>query len=318
MTAAVAVAVVSTNQRDLLARALRSLEPEQQAGRIEAWVVDNASEDGSAEMVRSEFPWVQLIALEENVGYGRAVNLAAERAGGEWVAPANEDIELRPGAIERLLAAAERHPEAAVLAPRLVQADGSTQHSVFAFPTLGLALAVNLGIARATRRLGDRLCIEGLWDPDRPREVPWAIATFFLCRREAFDAIGGFDPEQFIHAEDLDLEWRLQRAGWRVRYVPDAEVFHVGSAATKHAFGEDLMPRYLAASYAWMLKRRGALVTRSVALVNVAGAGLRALAFGTLAALGLPRFRAPRDSARGWARAHRAGLSSRSSLMGRR
>lgn len=318
MTPAVAVAVVSTNQRDLLARALRSLEPEQQAGRVETWVVDNASGDGSAEMVSGEFPWARLIALEQNVGYGRAVNLVAERAAGDWIAPANEDIELRPGAVEALLAVAERHSEAAVLAPRLVLADGSTQHSVFAFPTVALALAVNLGLARATRRLGDRLCLEGLWDPDRAREVPWAIATFFICRRTAFDAIGGFDPEQFIHAEDLDLEWRLQRAGWRVRYVPDAEVFHVGSAATKHAFGEDLMPRYLAASYAWLLKRRGAAVARSVAVVNIVGAGARAVVYGALAAAGLRRYRARGDSAAAWARAHYVGLSSRASLMRRR
>jgi N-acetylglucosaminyl-diphospho-decaprenol L-rhamnosyltransferase len=318
VTPPVAVAVVSTNQRDLLARALRSLEPEQQAGRVETWVVDNASEDGSAEMVHSEFPWVELLALDENVGYGRAVNLVAERSNADWIAPANEDIELRPGAVERLLAAAEQHPEAAVLAPRLVLADGSTQHSVFAFPTLALALAVNLGIARANGRVGDRLCIEGLWDPDRPREVPWAIATFFICRREAFDAVDGFDPEQFIHAEDLDLEWRLQRAGWRVRYVPDAEVFHVGSAATKHAFGEDLMPRYLAASYAWMLKRRGALVARSIALVSVIGSAIRVAVYGALAGVGLRRFRERRDAARRWARAHAVGLSSRANLMRRR
>lgn len=311
----VTVAVVSWNERERLAAALRSLASEQEAGRIETWVVDNASEDGSADLVGAEFPWARLVALEENVGYGRAVNLVAERTDSEWIAPANNDLELSPGAIERLLAAGDEHPEAAVIAPRLVLPGGSTQHSVFAFPTIPLALGLALGIVRRSRRIGDRLCLEGLWDPDRAREVPWAIATFFLCRREAFAAEGGFDPEQFIHAEDLDLQWRLRRAGWRVRYVPDAEVLHHASAATTRAYGDDRVRHWVGASYAWMLVRRGIVFERTMALVNLAGAGIRAVVFGALARLLPGRFAERRAEARMWLGAHRLGLGSRAALM---
>jgi N-acetylglucosaminyl-diphospho-decaprenol L-rhamnosyltransferase len=314
-TAPVTIAVVSTNLRDLLAATLRSLEAEHRAGRVEVWVVDNASSDGSPEMVRSEFPWVSLIASEENLGYGAAVNRVAERTQGDWIAPANEDIEVRPGAIERLLATGDANRDAAVVAPRLVLPDGSTQHSVHSFPTIPLTLAFNLGLHRVSRRLADRLCIEGYWDPERRREVPWTMATFMLVRREAFDAIGGFDEEQWMHAEDLDLGWRLGERGWKAVYEPEAEVFHVGSAASKKAFGEELMSRYMAASYAWLARRRSLGIARAVALTNAAGAAVRLALYGPLALLRPSRFSKQRDVYRYWLGVHSVGLKPRAELM---
>lgn len=312
----VAIAVVSTNLRELLASCLRSMQPESEAGRAEVWVVDNASTDGSPEMVRDEFPWVKLIASGENLGYGRAVNLVAERTETPWVAPANEDIELRPGALERLLRTAEEHPGAAVVAPRLELPDGSTQHSVYAFPTLGFTIFFNLGLHRLSPRIADRLCIPDAWDSTRPREVPWAIATFMLIRRDAFAAVAGFSADQFIHSEDLDLGWRLSQAGWRARYEPRATVFHVGSAASKKAFSNaDLWARWMAASYSWMARRRSVRLAWAVAAVNVAGAAVRWAAFAALALLAPERFRRPRRVYRRWLRAHRTGLRSRRALL---
>ena len=315
MTPQVTVAVVSTNLRELLAATLRSLEPEARAGRAEVWVVDKASEDGSPQVVEEEFAWVSLIASDENVGYGRAVNLVAERADAPWIAPANEDIELTPGALERLLATGEEHPEAAIVAPRLVLPDESTQHSVHSFPTLPVTLLVNLGLTGVSRRLADRMCLPGRWDWRRSREVPWAIATFMIVRREAFDAVGGFDREQWMHAEDLDLGWRVRRAGWTIRYEPAAVVRHEGSAASKKAFSEDLMTRFMAASYSWMARRRGIANAWTIATINYAGAASRYLLFSSLARLAPARFGRARDSARYWVGVHRTGLRSRAALM---
>lgn len=310
-----AIAVVSTNLRDLLAATLRSLQPEQEAGRVEVWVVDNASTDGSPDMVREQFPWVSLVASEENLGYGPAVNVVAEGTSAPWIAPANEDIEAREGAIERLLEAGERHPDAGIVAPRLVLPDGSTQHSVNSFPTVPFTLAYNLGLHQLSRRLGDRLCVAGQWDPERPREVPWSMATFMLVRRSAWDEVGGFDPAQWMHAEDLDLAWRMREAGWKTVYEPSAEIFHVGSAASKKAFGEDLMPRFMGASYAWMARRRNLPVARLIALLNTAGAAARMGFYAVLAAVRPQRFRAQRDSYRYWIGVHKVGLESRAELM---
>lgn len=301
--APIAVAVVSWNRREDLARALEALHADQQAGLCEAWVVDNASADGSPAMVRERFPWVHLIESGENLGYGRAVNLVAERSRSPWLAAANQDTTVWPGTLRRMLDAGDAHPATGAVAPRLVLADGSTQHSVHPFPTLGLTLIYNLGVPRLSGRIGDRLCLEGHWNPDRRREVPWAVGAFLLVRRTAFEAVGGFDPQQWMYAEDLDLAWRLRRDGWRTVYEPEARVSHRHQTATRQAFGAGTLERFMAASYDWMARRRGRTVTFAVAAVNLAGAGSR---------LALARVRhgaAPSsEELAKWARAHRAGL----------
>jgi N-acetylglucosaminyl-diphospho-decaprenol L-rhamnosyltransferase len=271
---AVVVAVVSWNTRDLLARCLESLEEDQREGRAEVWVVDNGSTDGSPELVRERFPWVELVTPGENLGFGRAVNLVAQRTGSEWIAASNADIEVRPGAIEAMLAAGAGDPGAGAIAPRLVIPDGGTQHSVFAFPTVPYALALATGAYRLGR-LGDRLAIPGYWDAERARRVPWAVAAFLMVRRAAWEEVGGFDERQWLYAEDLDLGWRLHDAGWATRYEPGAVVDHVGAAATTQLFGRDPAPRWQQSTYGVIARRRGAVRTWAVALLNLLGAALR-------------------------------------------
>lgn len=313
MSAPVTVAVVSWNTREPLARCLRSLEPEAEAERAEVWVVDNASSDGSAELIGRDFPWVSLVASPDNLGFGAAVNLVAERTRSAWLAPANADVEVAPGALQALLDAGAAHPEAGALAPRLILPGGTTQHSVHPFPTLRLTLLFNLGLHRLSDRLADRLCLEGHWDPDRPRRVDWAVGAFLLVRREAFDAAGGFDPAQWLYAEDLDLGWRLARAGWATRYEPHARVHHAASAAIRQALGDEpaRQAAWMAASYAWMARRRGPAAMWAIAALNVAGAALRLCLLAPAAALRPRRFRPARDRARHWLRVHRAGLARR-------
>jgi N-acetylglucosaminyl-diphospho-decaprenol L-rhamnosyltransferase len=273
--APVAVAVISWNTRDLLARCLDSFAPEVEASHVELWVVDNASSDGSAELVRERFGWANLIASPENLGFGRAVNLVAERTASDWIAPANADISVRPGAIEALLEAGARDPGAGAIAPRLVIPDGSTQHSVFAFPTIPYSLLLALGAYRLSATLGDRLAIPGHWNTERARRVPWAVAAFLLVRRAAWDAVGGFDERQWMYAEDLDLGWRLREAGWATRYEPSAHVDHEGAAATAQLFGSDPAPNWQRSTYGFIARRWGVSRAWAVALLNFMGAVLR-------------------------------------------
>jgi GT2 family glycosyltransferase len=224
-------------------------------------------------MVRAEFPSVQLVALDSNVGFGPAVNLVAERTSTPFLAPANADIELRPGALRALLDGAERHPHAGIVAPLLELPTGETQHSVYAFPTVPFTLAFNLGLAN---RHGDRFCLEGHWDSSRERDVDWAIGACLVVRRAAWDAVGGFDEGQWMYAEDLDLGWRIARAGYTTHYVPSARVLHHASAATTQAWGDERTLRWLRSTYAWMLRRRGLVRTRITAAINVGGAYARA------------------------------------------
>jgi GT2 family glycosyltransferase len=312
VTPPVTVAVVSFNTRELLIRCLRSLEDDVHADRAEVWVVDNSSSDGSAPAARDEAPWARVLEPGTNLGFGRAVNLVASQTSGQWLMAANADIAVEPGALEAMLATGG-DARAGCIAPRLVLPGGETQHSVFALPTIPFTLAFNLGLHRLSSRLADRLCLEGFWDPERARDVPWAIGACLLIRRAAFDAVGGFDGQQWMYAEDLDLGWRVRRAGWVTRYEPSARVLHESAAATARAFGEDRIDTFMAATYAVLLRRRGLARTWATAAINLGGAAVRQAWMSPLA-LARPRFRDLRASNRRWLGAHRKGLRALSTL----
>lgn len=315
MSAAVTVAIVSWNTRDLLRECLTSLRHASEEGIAEVWVLDNASTDGSPAMVGREFPWVSLVESPENLGFGRGVNEIARRTKSAWLAPANADLRVSPAAIRALLEAGRSHPRAGLLAPQLVMPNGETQHSVHAFPTPSLAFLFGFGVYRVVPGLGRRLCIEGHWDHEEPRFVPWAHGAFLLVRREAFDEIGGFDPEQWMYAEDLDLAWRAKHAGWRTWYEPAAEIHHEVSAAAVKAFGSERMERYMAATYAWMARRRGIAVTWIFALTSIVASTVRWARLRVLSVAGVPDAAKRATGIRAYMRVHAHGLRSRRALV---
>jgi N-acetylglucosaminyl-diphospho-decaprenol L-rhamnosyltransferase len=302
----VTIAVVSWNTREPLISCLHSLWPDVESGRAEVVVVDNGSTDGSPDAVREHAPWATLLEPGVNLGFGPAVNLAATRTDGQWLACANADVALDPGALEAMLAAAAESSVGCV-APRLVLPDGSVQHSVYPLPTVPFTLAFNLGLHRLSRTLADELCLEGYWDPDRRRAVPWAIGAFLLFRRAAFDAAGGFDERQWLYAEDLDLGWRLHDARWITRYEPAAVVRHRAGAATTQAFGDGRVARFTRETYAVILRRRGRPRTWVTVALNIGGAATRVAWVAPLAAV-LPRWRAPLRRNRMWLHAHFQGV----------
>lgn len=306
------VVVVSWNTRELLDRCLRSLRADAERGIASVWVVDNASTDGSPDLVRERHPWVTLVASEENLGYGPAVNHVAERTSSRWLVASNSDIELRDGALRRLLDSGESDPGAGVVAPRLILPDGSTQHSVWAFPTLPFAAIQATAAYRSVPGLADRLALPGHWDVERRRRVPWAIGAFLLVRRAAWDEVGGFDSGQWMSAEDLDLGWRMRAAGWATRYEPLAEIEHAESAATTQVWGRQLHLHWQRCAYAWMLRRRGRIPTAAVGLVNFAGSAARYAAYTALAHARAPEpWLARREGLGRWTLGHRYALAPR-------
>jgi GT2 family glycosyltransferase len=314
---AVAIAIVSYNTRTLLDECLTSLRADADAGRAEVWVVDNTSTDGSADMVESGHPWVKLVRSDVNLGYGPAVNVVAARTDTPWIACANSDLTFTSGALRALLDAGEAHPGAAAIAPRLVLPDGSTQESVQAFPSLtrSVLLASHLtSVSPAVRR---RVFVPGSWDPSVAQEVPWATGAFLVLRRTAFDQVGGFDAEQWMYAEDLDLIWRLSRAGWTTRYEPRAVVHHHESAASKVAFGGQagVVDKWVRANHAWMVRRHGLARAWATAGVEALEAGARVGAFTALARRRPDRFAPRLDEARRDLRGALSGLRSRRSLL---
>jgi N-acetylglucosaminyl-diphospho-decaprenol L-rhamnosyltransferase len=307
--APVAIAVVSWNTRRLLERCLVSMRPDAERGLADVWVVDNGSTDGSAEMVEESFQWVTLVRAPENLGYGRAVNLVAERTSSAWVAPANADIELQPGSLERLLETGEATPRAGCIAPRLILPDGSTQASVQPFPSIRASLRAAGRGGSATARASAEAERTG-----RASRVDWATGAFVLVPRAAWEAVGGFDARQWMYAEDLDLAWRLARAGCASWYDPEARVVHHLSVAAARAFGDEdsRAIRWMAANYRWLGRRRGALYPVAYGAVQLALGTLR-FARGSLgAAIGRPGARDRRERARrGLARQVRAQRMAR-------
>lgn len=259
MPASVAIAVVSWNTRDLLSACLDSMHADARSGLAEVWVVDNGSTDGSQELVRDRYPWVHLLVPDRNLGYGPAVNRVAEATDASWVVASNSDIELEPGALATLVAAGDADPQAGVMGPRLILSDGSTQAGVQPFPTVGNALLRNLWGYKLSRRIAERLYLAGYWDPERPAVVDWVTGAFLLIRREVYEQIGGFDEGQWMYAEDLDICWRANQAGWNVRYVPAARVHHALSVAAEKAFGsvDQRAKKMIRQDYAWLARRQG-------------------------------------------------------------
>lgn len=315
----VAVAIVSWNTRELLQECLESWAGAVEAGQAEVWVVDNASRDGSVEMVRERFPWARALALEHNLGFGAAVNLVAGETATPWIVVANADTALRPGALASLMRAGAQHPSAGIIAPRLVLPSGEVQHSAYAFPTLPFTLAFNLGAGSVSRRLADRLLLIGAWDSDRSRWVDWAIGAFLLVRRAAWEEIGGFDEALWMYAEDLDLGWRAAAAGWRTWFESSASIRHEGAAATSQVWADERDARWQRSTYAWLLRRRGLGVTRAIALINTLGALTRLAIVMACGWTGDQGRAARRQALRRWTRLHGENLfASRGTLEAHR
>jgi N-acetylglucosaminyl-diphospho-decaprenol L-rhamnosyltransferase len=224
----VPVAIINYNTREHLRACLASVVPEHPP---EVIVVDNASTDGSAEMVRHEFPEVTLIGRDDNPGYGAAANQAIAASSGDVVLLLNSDTRLLPGALSGVANYMGRHPRVGLVGPRLLNTDGTLQPSCFTWPGARKTLkAVGSGLASRIFKVRDRHW--WTWSYDRPRNVPCVLGAALAIRRTAFEEVGGFDPAFFMYYEETDLCVRLWRAGWSVQFAPDAEVVHVGGVST--------------------------------------------------------------------------------------
>jgi N-acetylglucosaminyl-diphospho-decaprenol L-rhamnosyltransferase len=230
-----AVVIINYNTREQLRACLATVTKQMPS---EVIVVDNNSSDGSAEMVQSHYPSVLLRANEINVGYGTAANHAIAGCTAKYVLLLNADTLLQPGALEAFSTYLDLHPRAAVLGPRLVDPDGNLQASCYPFPT---PLDTFLENSTSTILLGRfiRRYVPGLrklylrtWPHDRARIVPWIKGAAVAVRRDAFEAVGGFDESFFMYFEDADLCFRLNAAGWQVHFAPVTAVVHVGGAST--------------------------------------------------------------------------------------
>ena len=230
------ILIVNWKTRDLLRECLASIREHCSALPHETVVVENASADGSAEMVAREFPEVKLLANTKNNGFAGGNNQAYREARGDWIWLLNPDTRVLANAPQTLIAWLESHPRCGGVASALVDArTGKNQSSCRTFPTPAALWAQASGLATAfprSRRFG--FYKMGYWNSKRAQRVQQPMASSFLLRREAIESSGGLFDERFpIFFNDVDLCWRLYRAGWQVWYLPSARVVHHGGASTR-------------------------------------------------------------------------------------
>ena len=232
------VCIVNWNTRQDLEEALRSVLESDPELNIEVIVLDNASRDGSAEMVRQRYPEVALIQSPENVGFARGYNRASRQATGRYLLILNPDTVVRPGTFGRLVEFMGSHPEAAAAGPRLLNSDGSLQFSCRRFPRPMAAVLRNTALGRLLpRNRFTRQYLMQDWDHSSLQHVDWVSGAAVCIRREAWDQVGGFDEGYFMYAEDMDWCLRAEQAGWKVYYVPDAVIVHrIGRSSDQRPF----------------------------------------------------------------------------------
>lgn len=261
------VIFVSFNTRDLTLRALEAVQNAAHDLNVEIWVVDNASSDDSVAQIRARFPAVEIIESDKNLGFGAANNLAMERARGEYFLILNTDAFLESDALRELLNAANRYPRAAVVAPRVLNEDGSRQKSVWPFPTPAQSWSENLGLGWTIRRFAPHLIQNH--SPDDEGEVPWAIGACLLVRRAAYEQVGGFDTRFWMYAEETDWQKSMRQCGWTIVFAPAAIVTHLGGASG--AGSARVSEEFYRSMENYTLKHHGAsglIVSRSALLLG--------------------------------------------------
>jgi N-acetylglucosaminyl-diphospho-decaprenol L-rhamnosyltransferase len=231
------IVIVSYNTRERLRGCLTSIERSTGLGRTETFVVDNASHDGSAEMVAMEFPWVILIQSGANRGYAWANNVALRRARGRQLLLLNPDTEFGPTALAEMMASLDAHPDTAAVGPKLLLGDGSLDlagRRSFPSPTVALYRLTGLSRSFPTSPRFGRYNLSFL-DPDQEAEVDALSGAFMLVRREAVAAAGMLDERFFMYGEDLDWAYRMKERGWRIRYNPTVTVTHYKGESSRQA-----------------------------------------------------------------------------------
>jgi O-antigen biosynthesis protein len=225
----VSVIIVNYKVPQSLRQALHSLQESAGYGDVEVIVVDNASNDGSEAMVKKEFPEIKWLQLKQNIGFGKACNVGAKNAEGEYLLLLNPDTIVTHTTISSAVDFMRQHPDVGLLGPKLLNPDGTLQRGCRrGFPTPAAAFYHFSGLSRLfpeSKRFGH---YNLTWlDPDLSCPVDAISGCFMVIPRKLFFELGGFDEEFFMYGEDLDLCWRVHEKGLLVWYHPEIRVIHL-------------------------------------------------------------------------------------------
>jgi N-acetylglucosaminyl-diphospho-decaprenol L-rhamnosyltransferase len=242
------VIIVNYNTVDFLGRCLYSVAFQSNV-TWEVIVVDNCSKDGSPDFVREKFPWVRLIANDQNLGFSRANNQALKDCSGTYVYFLNPDTEVRFGAFKNMVDFMDSHPNVGLAGTQLVNPDGSPQSSIeIRYP--------------GQRHARDEL--KGL-----KGDIAWVMGASMIARLEAIKNIDGFDEHFFLYGEDLDLCLRIRKAGWGIGYIPEATVVHWGGQSERNNLSVKVWEKKIKAEFVFYRKHYSSKAVRAIMRSNL-------------------------------------------------
>jgi len=252
------IVIVTWNAREVLLDALSSIErvvlARTGSGKIktETIVVDNGSEDGSVEAVRSRFPWVDLIDLPENLGFARGNNVGLNRSDGRHALLLNSDTLLLPDALESCVRFLDDNPSVGVVGPQLLNPDRSKQNCIHNFPSL-ISEIIPRGVLET---LFPKSFPSKRYPHEEPIEVDAVLGACLFVRREVLEEVGLMPEDYFFFLEETDWCFQIKKAGYKVVHVPTAQVVHIFGASTKKKMPTATRVEYHRSLYRFFRKNR--------------------------------------------------------------
>lgn len=230
------IVIINWNTRELLLECLRSITRHAGSKKLEVLVVDNGSTDGSTEAVRKSFSQVRLIKNEKNLGFARAANQGIKNSSARYILLLNSDAEVYEGTLERVIDFLDGEEKVGAVGLKIVNPDGSLQHSCRRFPSFITATAhAFLGLVMPNNPFSQEYKL-ARWDHRQVEEVDWVSGAAMGLRRQALDEVGLFDERFYMYLEDMDLCERLKGGGWQVKYLPEAVVrHHIGGSSQRRS-----------------------------------------------------------------------------------
>jgi GT2 family glycosyltransferase len=273
------ILIVSFNTAEHLRRCLQSLRAHPSQTACEVIVLDNASSDGSADMVSREFPECRLIRSLVNEGYGVGINRAAQEAQGSYLLLLNPDIEITRGSLDALLEFAKSHPQAGVIGPRLLESDGSLQPSAWRrLSATGLLLETARVHWFLPQSLRSRLLLGGYWPHAEDTKVPWVVGACHLIPRAVWDEVGPLTEETFFGFDDYDYCHRVWKNGYEVWFFAGATLTHHRSVSVKkHWTAGDGDQMYIHNRYLLLFSYWPAWQVKVYGLADILASGVEAV-----------------------------------------
>jgi GT2 family glycosyltransferase len=230
----VSIIIVNFNGCQHTIRCIESIQRTHEEGCFEVIVIDNDSRDGSVEAIKAQYPNVKVIALQQNLGFGKANNIGADASTSEYLFFINNDTLFKKDIITPLSQFLKENPSCGAIGPLLLNSDGTYQHSYGKFPSLMNEL----------RTKKDTTLFKNIPKNRSPRQVDWVSFAAVMIRRSAFEKVNGFDERYFMYFEDADLCFRLQKAGFQSFYCAEYSLIHIGGGSRSHEITNMIKTEY--------------------------------------------------------------------------